>query len=118
MPTVEYEGQTIEVDEDGYLKDFDAWNETVACALAEQEGVSTSCPLTTEMMDVVKFMRDYYRIHQAFPVVRAVCKNVHQPKNCTYDQFPDPIVAWKIAGLPKPSSEVFARVKHEAWPGS
>ena len=86
--------------------------------LPNLRGHEDSNALTTEMMDVVKFMRDYYQRHQAFPVVRAVCKNVHQPKDCTYDRFPDPIVAWKVAGLPKPNSEVFARVKHEAWPSS
>jgi sulfur relay (sulfurtransferase) DsrC/TusE family protein len=38
MPTCEYEGLKIEVDEEGYLLNFDDWNEKVACALAEREG--------------------------------------------------------------------------------
>ena len=44
MPTCEYEGLKIEVDEEGYLLNFDDWNEKVACALAEREGVSQDCP--------------------------------------------------------------------------
>ena len=114
MPTIEFEGITVEVDEEGYLANFEDWNETVACALAEKEGVSASCPLTTEMMDIVRFMRRYYQQYESFPVLRAVCKNVHQPRNCTYEQFPDPIKAWKIAGLPKPTTEVFAQIQHKA----
>ena len=112
MPKLEHEGIIIDIDDEGYLVNFDDWNETVACALAEREGVSKECPLTKEMMDIVRFMRSYYREYQSFPVLRAVCKNVHQPKNCTYEQFPDPIKAWKIAGLPKPTTEVFAQIKH------
>ena len=112
MPRFEYEGIAITVDNEGYLADFDTWNDKVACALAEREGVSKECPLTEEKLAILRFMRDYYRIHNSFPVVRAVCRNVHQAKGCAYEQFPDPIIAWKIAGLPKPNSEVFARVKH------
>ncbi len=112
MPMIEYEGMTIQVDEEGYLENFEDWNEKVARALAEREGASVECPLTKEMMDIVKFMREYYKQYQSFPVLRAVCKNVHQPKNCTYQRFPDPIKAWKIAGLPKPTTEVLAYIRH------
>jgi len=116
MPTIKYEGLEIEVDQDGYLVNFEDWNDQVACALADQEGISHQCPMSEERMEILRFMRNYYTTHNSFPVVRALCKNVHQDAACTYEQFPDPIKAWKIAGLPKPSTEVFARVKHEAWP--
>ncbi|MFH0814071.1 MAG: TusE/DsrC/DsvC family sulfur relay protein [Pseudomonadota bacterium] len=112
MPTMEYEGVRIAVDDEGYLVNFDDWSEKVACALADREGVSQGCPLTKERMDILKFMRDYYKQHGSFPVLRAVCKNIHQPKECTYEQFPDPITAWKIAGLPQPTTEVFAYLRH------
>jgi len=42
-----------------------------------------------------------------------VCKNIHQPKECAYEQFPDPIKAWKIAGLPRPTAEVFVLIRHQ-----
>lgn len=112
MPTIECEGRSISLDDEGYLVDFEAWTEKVACALADKEGVSNECPLTEERMEILRFMRDYYKKFGSFPILRAVCKNIHQPKDCTYEQFPDPIAAWKIAGLPKPTTEVFAYIKH------
>jgi TusE/DsrC/DsvC family sulfur relay protein len=101
MPTCEYEGLKIEVDGEGYLLNFDDWNEKVACALAEREGVSQDCPLKMEQIEILKFIREYYKKYNSVPVVRAVCTNVHQPKSCEYLQFPDPLITCKIAGIPK-----------------
>lgn len=101
MPHIEYAGLKIEVDEEGFLLNFNDWNEKVACALAEREGISKQCPLTKDKMDILKFIREFYSKYESIPIVRAVCMNVHQPRNCEYVQFPDPIVACKIAGLPK-----------------
>ena len=110
MSTIE--ANSLNLDEEGYLADPDDWNEEVACALADLEGVSRECPLSKERMDILKFVRDYYKRFEAFPIIRAVCKNVGQEKSCQYEQFPDPITAWKIAGLPKPTPEVLAKIKH------
>ncbi len=112
MGTIEIAGIRVEVDEEGYLIHFGDWNEQVACALAEREGIHTSCPLTEERMAILRFMREYFKRFDAFPMIQKVCKNVGQPKSCTYDQFMDPLQAWKIAGLPKPMTEVFAYLKH------
>lgn len=108
MPVIEVEGKKIEFDDEGYLVNFDDWNDKVACAIADREGVSKTCPLTKEKIEIIKFMREYYKKFNAFPIPRAVCKNVHQPKQCTYEEFPDPIIAWKIAGLPNLEPEVYA----------
>jgi tRNA 2-thiouridine synthesizing protein E len=101
MPTFEYGNRKIRVDEEGYLENFEDWNEKVACALAEREGVSKECPLLKEQMEILKFIRDYYKKFSSVPVVRAVCTNVHQPRKCEYIEFPDPITTCKIAGIPK-----------------
>jgi tRNA 2-thiouridine synthesizing protein E len=101
MPTIEYEGKKIQVDEEGYLENLEEWDETVACALADREGVSKECPLRKEQIEILKFIREYYRKFSSVPVVRAVCTNVHQPRNCEYIQFPDPRITYKIAGIPK-----------------
>jgi TusE/DsrC/DsvC family sulfur relay protein len=113
MPKIDYEGITINVDDEGYLANMDEWNEKVACALADREGVSKKCPLTKERMEILKFMRDYYKHYSAFPILRAVCKAVHQPKECTQEEFPNPIEAWKIAGLPKPNPEVLIHLEYK-----
>ncbi len=112
MAKIEYQGQTVHVDEEGYLERMDDWNEEVACALAKHEGVVEDCPLTLEQMEILSFMRGYFTKFSSFPVLRALCKNVRQGKNCTYEQFPDPFVAWRIAGLPRPTTGVFALIKH------
>jgi TusE/DsrC/DsvC family sulfur relay protein len=87
--TLEQNNLNLDLDREGYLINFEDWNENVACELADKEGISRECPLTQERMEILKFMRDYH-----------------------YQQFPDPIIAWKIAGLPKPTPEVLAKIKH------
>lgn len=101
MASFEYEGKKIEVDEEGYLKNFEDWDETVACALAERELTGGECPLRKEQVEILKFIREYYRKFDSVPVVRAVCTNVHQIRDCEYIEFPDPIKTCKIAGIPK-----------------
>ncbi len=112
MATINREKLALALDPEGYLADEASWTESIACALAEKEGVSQQCPLGKERMDILKFIREYHHKFEAFPIVRAVCKNVGQSKECQYEQFPDPLVAWKIAGLPKPTPEVFAKIKY------
>lgn len=99
MPVIEYDGSKADVDEKGFLVNFEDWNEKVACALAEAEGVEE---LDRERMEIISFMRNYYKKFNAFPILRAVCKNIHQPKDCVNEEFVDPMKAWKIAGLPNP----------------
>jgi len=112
MPYLEYEAGRVEVDEEGYLVRFEDWNEKVSCALAEGEGILDQCPLTGERMEILLFLREYYQKFRSFPMVRAVCRNVHQKESCEYELFIDPIKAWKIAGLPRPTTEVFAYIQH------
>jgi len=110
---MEYNDLIIKVDNEGYLLNLDDWNEKVACALTQTvEGVD-ECDLTDDRMEILKFMRDYFRKFESFPIVRQVCKNVHQDNECLYEQFLDPIKAWKIAGLPKPTPDAIARIRHQ-----
>jgi len=111
MQVLEVDGKQVQLDDDGYLVNYTDWNEKVACAMADREGVSSTCPLTEEKMEIIRFMREYYEKFEAFPIPRGVCLRVHQDKNCSYEEFPDPAVAWKIAGLPQPSRRVIAQVK-------
>ena len=39
MPFIEYKGQQIEVDEDGFITDPSLWNEELAEFLAKTEGI-------------------------------------------------------------------------------
>ncbi|RMG72799.1 MAG: TusE/DsrC/DsvC family sulfur relay protein [Nitrospirae bacterium] len=103
MPVIEYGNLKVEVDDEGYLVNFDDWNERVACALAEREGIEE---LTKERLEILKFIREYYRKFNYFPILNAICHNVHQPNNCVSEQFLSPVVAWKLAGLPKPDDMI------------
>ncbi len=110
MQTIECKGVEIRLDDEGYLLNLADWSEDVACALAEKEGVEE---LTKDRMDIIRFMREYYKTYNAFPILRAVCRNVHQSKDCFSEKFIDPLKAWKIAGLPKPDVHVIADIRGE-----
>ena len=97
MPEIELDGRKVAVDEEGYLLKSEDWDEEVARALAKRHGINEVSP---DMLDALRFMRGYYKQYNFFPIIRAVCKNVHQPKDCITHNFIDPNTAWKIAGLP------------------
>ena len=98
MTEIECAGKKVQVDVDGFLIDTEDWDEDIARALAEREGVED---FTDEKMEIVKFMRTYYKKFNAFSILNYVCKNIHQPRECVSEEFINPEKAWKIAGLPK-----------------
>jgi len=110
MTVLEYGSITVDLDDEGYLVDPGTWSERIACAIAEREGVEE---LTDDRMDLIRFMRKYYEDHNAFPLMRGVCRNVSRSKNCFRESFLDPLKAWKIAGLPKPDEHVIGELKGE-----
>ncbi|MEN8257582.1 MAG: TusE/DsrC/DsvC family sulfur relay protein [Thermodesulfobacteriota bacterium] len=107
MAEIECAGKKIKIDGDGFLLDSDVWDEDIARSLAEKEGVED---FNDEKMEIVKFMRSYYKKFHAFPILNYVCKNIHQPRECVTEEFINPEKAWKIAGLPKLSDIHFVAV--------
>ncbi len=103
MPELDIDGKKVSVDEDGFLAKYGDWNEKVARALAKKAGIGALAP---EMLDALRFMRDYFSRYHFFPIIRAVCRNVDQPKDCITQNFIDPATAWKIAGLPNLGEEM------------
>ena len=100
-----YVGDTgIELDEEGFLKSPEQWNEEIARALARQEGIET---LNGPKLEILKFLRQYFENNHNFPILRYVCKKVGASADCISEEFVDPMKAWKIAGLPKPPSVFF-----------
>ncbi|HXX56454.1 MAG TPA: TusE/DsrC/DsvC family sulfur relay protein [Thermodesulfovibrionales bacterium] len=110
MPFIEYSGRKVMVDDEGFLANPDDWDEDLANALAKREGVDG---LTKERVEIIKFMREYYKRFNAFPILRGVCMRVHLSKDCYSEEFIDPLKAWKIAGLPKPDEHVVAEIQGE-----
>jgi len=113
MPVINYGSIKINVDDEGFLVNSNEWNETVACALAENAGVEE---LTKERIEILKFIHEYYKQFNYFPILNAVCKNVRQPKNCVNEQFFAPLTAWKLAGLPKPDETLINIIEYGQTP--
>ena len=101
-------------DDEGYLKKFDEWNEAVAGELARREGVGK---LTEDKLASLRFIREYYLKFNFFPILSAVCKNVHKPKDCLQEDFLNPLHAWKLAGLPHPEEPVISLLEAGQSPG-
>lgn len=98
MKTLSFKGKRITIDDEGYLLSEDQWDEGIAQQLASMEGIPH---LNNEQLEILKFMRGYFHKYKAFPILNNVCKLAHQPKQCVTDQFVNPEIAWKVAGLPK-----------------
>lgn len=98
MKILKCKGKNIEVDEQGYLVDQNQWDEDVARTLASNEGLNS---LSAEQVAIIQFMRDYYEEYHFFPILNKVCRITHLHNECVNEQFTNPEIAWKIAGLPK-----------------
>jgi TusE/DsrC/DsvC family sulfur relay protein len=102
MPTLEYQGRQIELNEEGFLADPDDWTEEIALVLAkDQEDLDDLSP---DHWAVIRFIRAYYLEKKLAPMVRAICKTTNLQLRQIYDLFPSGPAkgACKLAGLPKP----------------
>jgi tRNA 2-thiouridine synthesizing protein E len=103
VATVELNGHSYNVDEDGFLEDPAIWNDAVACDFALCEGITTG--LTEDHWKVINYIRNYYLEFGIAPMVRKVCKETGFKLNQIYELFPSGPAkgACKLAGLPKPT---------------
>jgi tRNA 2-thiouridine synthesizing protein E len=102
MPTFTHGEISLEVDEDGFMQEPDAWNKDVASALATTEGVDS---LTDDHWKVVEYLRNYYLQFGVAPMIRKLCKETGFDLKSIYSLFPSGPAkgACKVAGLPKPT---------------
>ncbi|SDO35781.1 TusE/DsrC/DsvC family sulfur relay protein [Desulforhopalus singaporensis] len=98
MKNLAVAGKNIKLNDDGFLIDERDWSPEVAQKLATSVGIES---LDDEKMEIVIFLRNYYKKFHAFPILNYVCKHVKQPSQCLNNEFINPMNAWKIAGLPK-----------------
>jgi tRNA 2-thiouridine synthesizing protein E len=108
MPHIELEGQQFEVDEDGYLQDWQAWKPGIADVMAKEDGLA----LTQEHWDIINFLREYFMKFQIAPMIKILVKEIGKvmgpEKGNTkylYELFPAGPAkqACRYAGLPKPT---------------
>jgi TusE/DsrC/DsvC family sulfur relay protein len=93
---------TLDLDEDGFIQEPDKWDQKVAAALAETEGVKE---LGDNHWKLVNYLRDYYLKFGVAPMIRKLCKDTGFKLNEIYEMFPSGPAkgACKVAGLPKPT---------------
>lgn len=103
MTTVEFEGQTFKVDEDGFIDDLKHWNETWVNYVKTTEGIKE---LTEDHWHVIHVLQDYYKKNGTTPRMATLNRNTGFKLKYIYDLFPSGPGkgACKMAGLPKPTS--------------
>jgi TusE/DsrC/DsvC family sulfur relay protein len=91
----------VDVDAEGFLTDPDQWNETIAEAIARENGIPE---LTDRHWLVVRFMRERYLSTGSAPSIRALGKESGVPVKELYALFPKgpAKLAARIGGIPKP----------------
>lgn len=103
-----FNGNEIAVDAEGYLKDRNDWSEALAAKIAEQEEIT----MTEAHWEVVHFVRAFYLEYNTSPAVRMLVKAMGQKygeekgnSRYLFRLFPEGPAkqATKIAGLPKPA---------------
>ncbi len=108
MPTLDFDGKSYEVDEEGYLQDWQVWNESVAAEMAKQDGLA----LTDAHWEVIRFLRTYFEKYQIAPMIKILTKEIGKvmgpDKGNTkylYELYPAGPAkqACRYAGLPKPT---------------
>ena len=99
---MEVDGVSLPLDEDGFLQEPELWNEKVAVAMMEGEGISD---LTEEHWGVINYLREYYLKNKIAPMIRRLCKETGCDIKKIYALFPSGPAkgACKLAGLPKPT---------------
>ncbi len=101
MPTAEYAGNVVELNEEGFLVDSSEWTPEVATGLAEEAGLG---PLTDKHWTVLTFCREDAAQQGQPPGLRRISKLSGVNMKELYQLFPKGPgkLAAKIAGLPKP----------------
>ena len=108
MPTMDFQGKQIEVDDDGYLLNLDDWTKELAEELAKGDGLA----LTDAHWEVINVLREYYKQYQIAPMIKILVKEIGKAmgpeKGNTkylYELYPAGPAkqACRYAGLPKPT---------------
>ncbi len=101
MPAVEYAGQTIEVNEEGFLVDSNQWTPEIAEELAQEVGIAD---LSEQHWKVITFCREDAAKQGQPPGLRRISKLSGVNMKDLYRLFPKGPgkLAAKVSGLPKP----------------
>jgi tRNA 2-thiouridine synthesizing protein E len=100
MPVTTLNGRSVHVNEEGFLTEYDEWDESLAAVLAEQIGIT----LTDAHWKVIRFLREDFTAQGETATTRRVQQVGGVPVKEQFVLFPKkPGKKMSyIAGLPKP----------------
>jgi len=101
MATRELAGKTVELDDEGFLKNPNDWTEAMAPILALEDGITA---LTEDHWRVIRFMREDFKANGQIPSIRRLKSAGGIETKLLYDLFPGGPAkkAARAAGLGKP----------------
>jgi TusE/DsrC/DsvC family sulfur relay protein len=100
MPVTTINGREIHVDDEGFLTEYDEWDEDLAKVLASNIDID----LTDDHWKVIKFVREDYKAQGETPTIRRVSTAGGVDTKQLFTLFPTkPAKKMSyIAGVPKP----------------
>jgi len=101
MSTTTYAGVAVQVNDEGFFEDPNAWTPAMAEEMASADGIEA---LTEPHWTVINFMRKEYFEKGTGPTVRVLGKTSGVDVKTLYQLFPKgpAKMAARIAGIPKP----------------
>ena len=100
MPTATIAGHDVQINDEGFLTEYDEWNEEIGAALAENIGIT----MTDEHWALIKWLRADYKEKGETATTRRVQTVGGFPTKQQFQMFPKkPAKKMSyVAGLPKP----------------
>jgi TusE/DsrC/DsvC family sulfur relay protein len=100
MTLATLDGREVHVDDEGFMTEYDEWDETLAKALAANIGID----LTDAHLTVIRFLREDYKSQGETATLRRVSTLGGVPTKELFQLFPKKPAKKMayIAGLPKP----------------
>ena len=94
-------GQTIEVNDEGYMVDASQWTKEIAAEMAKEDGID----LTDKHYEVLEFLRNANEKGETLTIRRVGKSGIVDIKGL-YQLFPGGPLKFssKFAGIPKPAS--------------
>ena len=92
-------------DEDGLIRDFASWSESLGETLAQDAGIGR---LTEAHWKIIRAMREHYAKLGVAPAINRICRDAGIERQQVNELFGYCLVAWRVAGLPNPGEETKA----------
>ena len=94
-------GHEVHVDDEGFMTEYNEWNEDLAETLASNIGTA----LTDDHWLAIRFLRDDFKVEGVTPTLRRVANTGGIPTKQLFQLFPKKPAKKMayVAGLPKPA---------------